>query len=137
MKLETMARQLNLLNLTPTVPLNHGVEVYGAHACELLSDVLANAPPGAVLITIQTHMNVLAVAARKNISAIVFASGQMPTDEVIQKAVEKGIPLFSSKDSTFDVAGQLYAFGLRETGGDEGYLLTRPSPVWGRQSGLS
>ena len=137
MNLQTMVRQLNLLNLTPAVPSDDGVDVYGAHACELLSDVLANAPPGAVLITTQTHMNVLAVAARKNIRAIVFASGQMPTDEVIQKAVDMGIPLFSGKDSTFEIAGQLYAMGLRETRGDRPYRLTRPSPVWGSQSGLS
>jgi len=136
MKLQTMARQLNLLNLTPGVPLNGG-EVYGAHACELLSDVLANAPSGAVLITIQTHINVVAVAAQKNMSAIVFTSGQIPTDEVIQKAVEKGIPLFSSTESTFDIAGQLYACGLRETRGDGSYLVTRPSPAWGSHSGLS
>lgn len=134
MKFTDIARQLKLLNLTPNVPFNHKGDVYGGYACELLSDVLSNVPSGAVLVTIQTHMNVIAVAVRKRISAIVFASGQIPNDEVIQKAVEKGIPLFSSKESTFDVAGQLYAFGLRGTQGEERYALPGPSPVWGKQS---
>jgi hypothetical protein len=32
---------------------------------------------------------------------------------VIRKAVEKGVRLYATKDSAFDVVGRLYALGLR------------------------
>jgi len=79
----------------------------------LLSDVLAHAPKGGVLVTVQVHLNVIAVAVHAELAAIVFASGRIPDDAVRAKAVEEGIALYGSERSAFDIVGRLYELGVR------------------------
>jgi len=111
-KLSEIAARLRLQCLTPELSLE-GCEVAGGHASDLLSDVLANAPRDSILVTIQVHMNVLAVAVHAGLAAVVFAAGRVPDDAVRAKAIEERVPLFTTSASAFDVAGELYALGLR------------------------
>lgn len=113
MTLDDIAGKLGLTDLTPEVKAQKEGEVVGAHASDLLSDVLAHAPVNGILVTLQAHMNVVAVAAHAGLAGIIFSSGRTPDAGVLKKAVEEKIPLFSTKDTTFDVAGKLYALGLR------------------------
>ncbi len=112
MKLKEIADKLHLENLTPEIPLE-GREAAGGHVSDLLSDVLANAPRQGVLVTIQVHLNVLAVAVHAGLAAIVFAAGRQPEAAMRAKAVEEGIVLFASTRRAFDVVGELYALGVR------------------------
>ncbi|MBM4033591.1 MAG: serine kinase [Planctomycetes bacterium] len=112
MKLSEVAESLHLENLTPEVPLDRR-EVAGGHASDLLSDVLANAPRQGLLVTIQVHMNVLAVAVHAGLAGVVFAAGRAPEAAVRAKAVEEEIPLLASREPAFDLVGRLYALGLR------------------------
>jgi hypothetical protein len=120
MRLNEIARTLGLETLTPTIadgPAGSEARQVGrAHASDLLSDVLANAPAGGLLLTIQVHMNVIAVALHAGLSAVVFTSGMVPDDGVRAKAAQENLPLFTTTQSTFDVAGRLYAMGLRGAG---------------------
>ena len=85
MTLADISRELSLESLTPSLAGGApGVQVDKAHASDLLSDVLANAPAGAVLLTIQVHMNVIAVALHAGLAAVVFTSGMVP-DEAQQR----------------------------------------------------
>lgn len=113
MKLKELAEKLKLQNLTPELDNQSQADVVNGFASDLLSDVLANAPSGGVLVTIQAHMNVLAVALHADLAAVIFASGRLPDSDMIRKAVEEGIPLFSSKADAFELAGQLYQLGIR------------------------
>ena len=113
MRLREIAATLSLANLTPELRQEQEAEVTGGYASDLLSDVLANAPRGGVLVTVQTHLNALAVSLHAGLAAVVFASGRRPEDGTRRKAVEEGILLYGSHASTFDLAGQLYALGLR------------------------
>ena len=113
MKLNDIVQKLDLINLTPEIQLDESPHVSTGHVSDLLSDVIANAPDGSVLVTIQVHMNVIAVALHANVSAVIFASGMRPDDNVKARAVQETLPLFSSQDSSFDIVGQLYALGLR------------------------
>ncbi|MBM4041255.1 MAG: serine kinase [Planctomycetes bacterium] len=112
MKLGDIVEGLGLENLTPELPLE-GREAAGGHVSDLLSDVLANAPRGGVLVTIQVHMNVLAVAAHAGLAAVVFAAGRAPEPPVRARAVEEEIPLLRSTASAFDIVGELYALGIK------------------------
>ena len=96
--------------------VGNGAEVGAAHASDLLSDVLANAPSAGLLLTIQVHMNVIAVALHAGLAAVVFTSGMRPEEAVRLKAVAEGLTLLATVDSTFDAAGALYALGLRGRG---------------------
>jgi len=113
MTLKRIAEELELEALTPDLPLEGGPQVERAHASDLLSDVLANAPTGGLLLTLQVHMNVIAVALHAGQRGVVFTSGMAPEQPVRARAAEEGLPLFSTPASTFDVAGRLYALGLR------------------------
>jgi predicted transcriptional regulator len=114
MTLAEISRELALESLTPSLAGGKdGAPVDKAHASDLLSDVLANAPAGAVLLTIQVHMNVIAVALHAGLAAVVFTSGMVPDEAVKARAADENLPLFSTAASTFDTAGRLYAMGLR------------------------
>ncbi len=120
MKLQELARILNLQQLTPTsmgtAPTSaeaYNPEITRAYASDLLSDVLANAPSGGILVTLQVHLNVIAVASHAGLRAVVFSCGRMPDADVIEKGAEEGLSLFVSAADTFDIVGRLYELGLR------------------------
>jgi hypothetical protein len=113
MKLSEITRSLGLADLTPALGSGSDMDVTGAHASDLLSDVLANAPAGGLLLTLQVHMNVVAVALHAGLHGVIFTSGMRPDEAVIAKAVEEKLRLYSTAEQTFDAAGKLYALGLR------------------------
>ena len=113
MNLNQIAASLGLESLTPAPAESLQSKITRAHASDLLSDVLANAPSGGVLLTIQVHLNVIAVAIHAMQAAVIFTSGMVPEEAVRNKAMEEGIPLFATKESTFDTAGRLYVLGVR------------------------
>lgn len=113
MTLDEIVQRLGLERCTPELQSRETVDVTAGYVSDLLSDVLANAPAGGVLVTIQVHMNVVAVALHAELSAVVFASGRVPPDEVKARAAAEGIHLYTSAESAFDLAGKLYSMGIR------------------------
>ena len=113
MKLRDLAEKLALERLTPELAKEEDAEVTGGHVSDLLSDVLANAPAGGVLITIQAHINTVAVALHARLAAVILASGRRPEPEVIERASEEKVPLYLSGARAFDLAGALYALGIK------------------------
>jgi predicted transcriptional regulator len=83
-------------------------EVTGGYCSDLLSDVMGNASEGNVWITIQVHKNIIAVAALKELSAIIIVKGLKPDDETIQTARTQNVVLLSTPLTSFEVAGRLY-----------------------------
>jgi hypothetical protein len=116
MTLGEIAGKLGFKNLTAELASENKTEIKSGHSSDLLSDVLANAPGGSVLVTIQVHINVIAVAVHAGLSGVIFASGMVPEEKVRQKAIEEGLPLFVSNEPTFDIVGKLYDLGLRGQG---------------------
>lgn len=115
MNVKEIADRLGLECLTPELVEEQSRDVSGAYASDLLSDVLARAPHGGILITVQVHMNVVAVSVHADLAAVVFASGRQPEEAVRAKAAEEGIVLLRSEETAFDLSGKLYALGLRGT----------------------
>jgi len=113
MNLNQITVPLDLQELTPVPQESLKSDITQAHASDLLSDVLANAPAGGVLLTIQVHLNVIAVALHAMQAAVIFTSGMVPEEAVRERAMAEGLPLFATKQSTFDTAGKLYALGIR------------------------
>jgi predicted transcriptional regulator len=56
---------------------------------------------------------VIAVAGHADLAAVVFAGGRRPDDEVVAKAAEEGLALFTTGADTFEVVGRLYALGVK------------------------
>ena len=89
------------------------VELSGCYISDLLSDVLANAQPGVLWVTIHVHRNVVSVASMKDITAVLFTCGRKPESDIIAEAAEKGIMLLSTPMTTYETAGKLWKAGLR------------------------
>ena len=89
--------------------------IRGGYCGDLLSDVMANAPEGAVWMTVQSHQNIVAVAVLRNLAAIVLVNGAKPDDQTIEKADGEAIPLFRTQQSSYEIAGKLYGTGIGKT----------------------
>ena len=113
MKLDEIAKKLDLTLLTPETPAIEEADVTRGYASDLLSDVLAHAPEGGLLVTLQVHLNVIAVASHAELAAVVFAGGRQPEADVVAKAAAEDIILYLSADETFDVVGRLYELGVK------------------------
>jgi len=83
-------------------------EIKGAYVSDLLSDVMGNAGEGYIWITLQTHQNIIAVAALKDLAAVILVKGNMPDKDTIEKSNQEGIPVFSTQLDTFTVSGKLF-----------------------------
>jgi len=84
-------------------------EVLSGYVSDLLSDVIANAEEGCLWITVQRHLNVVAVAQLKKLAGIVLSSGIEPEAAVLDRAKQEGIFVLSAHDDSFNMAGRLYA----------------------------
>jgi hypothetical protein len=113
MKLCDLIRRLELEDLTPELADRHQVDITRGYASDLLSDILANAPAGGFAVTVQAHMNTVAVALHARLAVVILASSRRPDPQVIERAVEEKIPLVLSREGTFDVCGKLWDLGLR------------------------
>jgi hypothetical protein len=101
------------LGLTPASALSRlSQECTGGYVSDLLSDVMANAQSGDVWVTLQVHQNIVAVAALKELAAIIIIGGRQPEKQTLAKAEEEKIPILLTGLSAFEVAGQLYQMGI-------------------------
>jgi len=92
-----------------------GVEVKWAYTSDLLSDVMASAQQGDLWLTIQRHLDIVAVAKLKDLAGVVLAKGISPPLEVASKAEEEGIPLLA-RLPLFELSGRLYGLLKGEDG---------------------
>lgn len=82
-------------------------EIEGGYIGDLLSFVMSHAKEKNIWITIQGHINSVAVASLLGLSAIVLAENSRADQEMMEKAVEEGIPILGTELSSFDFAYQL------------------------------
>lgn len=111
MKLKELADSLSLDIRTPGLNLDR--EVTGGYVSDLLSDVIGNAGEGFLWITLQVHLNIVAVASLKGLSGIILVNNRNPDEETLKRAVEENVPILSSRLPTFELVGRLYSLGLR------------------------
>ena len=83
--------------------------VTGGYASDLLSDVIANSKAGNVWITMQVHVNIVAVAVLKDLAGIVLVQGRQPAEETLKKAKAEKVTIIVSDLPAFETAGKLYA----------------------------
>ncbi len=88
-------------------------EVRGGYASDLLSDTMGNSHDGDLWVTVQKHVNIVAVAQLKNLAGIIVVNGRTPEADAIARAEEEGIPIVTTELPAFDVAGILYGLGIR------------------------
>jgi len=87
-------------------------EVATAFGADLMSDVLAFAKPGCLLLTGLTNLQIVRTADVLDIAAIIVVRGKCPLPETITLAEELRIPIFATRYILFEAAGRLFAKGI-------------------------
>ena len=102
-------KELRLLTAMP----DPSMEITGGICCDLLSWVMAKGQPGMAWITVQTHMNVAAVASLHELSCIIVAEGCAMPPEVLKKAEDEGVAVFVTPLSEYRICGLLHKAGVQ------------------------
>ncbi len=110
MKLRTVVHELSLSVRSAGEKLD--VEVTGGYASDLLSCAMARAREGNVWVTLQSHLNVVAVAALLRLAAVIVTEGANPDEVTLRKANDEGIPILTTPSTTFAVVARLAALGV-------------------------
>ena len=87
-------------------------DVKSACGSDLMSDVLAFAKSGSLLLTGLTNTQVIRTANVLDIAAIILVRAKQPSSETIALARELKIPILTTKYILFETAGRLYAKGI-------------------------
>ena len=85
-----------------------GRPVTGAYIGDMLSWVMAKAEQETAWITIQTNLNILAVAVMADISCIIIAESAEVPIETRKKSGDEGIPILRSPMTAFELAVSLH-----------------------------
>ena len=89
------------------------MDVKTAFVADLMSDVLAFATAGSLLITGLTNPQVVRTADVLDIAAIIMGRAKRPSQETFQLGEELNIPILSTKYILFEIAGRLYSKGIK------------------------
>jgi len=111
MKLQRIAEELSLTVRAAENKLD--AKVTGGYAADLLSCVMAKARKGNVWVTLQSHLNIVAVAALLQLAGIIVTEGMTPDAATLEKANEEGIPILTTSQTTFTVVGRLTGLGIQ------------------------
>jgi hypothetical protein len=82
-------------------------EVSGGYTSDLLSDVMAHAAEGSVLITIQAHKNTVAVSSLAGLAAIIICNNRPVPDDMLRAAAAEGIAVFQTPENQFNTSAHI------------------------------
>ena len=100
MRVEEVVERMNLQVLTDEVGLQN--EIVGGYCGDLLSFVMAHVKEKALWMTVQGHINTVAVASLTGVSCIVLTEGVQADRDMLLKAKEEGIAVVATPLSSFD-----------------------------------
>ncbi len=63
-------------------------------------------------VTLQSHLNIVAVASLLSLAGVIITEGNRPDPETIARAEQEGIPLIVTPKTTFTVVGELTSLGV-------------------------
>jgi hypothetical protein len=109
MKLQELAEKLELKSVTKVVDR----DVTGVYISDMVSDVIANAKAGNLLVTVQIHNNVIAAANLVDICGIIVTQEKLPTEDVVKMAEKAEIGIYTTALNRWQVATELYEAGIR------------------------
>ena len=89
------------------------IDVETVVASDGMSEILAFAQPGALMLTGLTNVQSIRTADIANVQAVIYIRGKRPEEKVITLAREKKIPVLATTLGMFDVCGILREAGLK------------------------
>ncbi|HMB22500.1 MAG TPA: DRTGG domain-containing protein [Anaerolineales bacterium] len=112
MNLQQIIDELDLTVLTEPHDFT-GIIPTGGYSSDLLSCVMAGAKKGHLWVTLQAHLNIVAIAALNEVAAIIITEKAQPDDASVTKANEQSVILLSTSQSTYEINGKLWELGIR------------------------
>ncbi len=109
-KVSELAEKMRLKQLTDGKDLSAGVR--DGCVCDLLSWVMARGEEGMAWITVQTHLNVVAVACLHDFACVIIPESIEVPQATIDKANEEGMLLFSSDKTSYALCCELCRLGI-------------------------
>ncbi len=110
MKVSELIPLLNAVNLTPGADASR--EVLCGYTCDMLSWVMAHGCEGMAWVTVQTHLNVVAVAVLAEMACVILPDAIDMEQESIDKAAAEGLCVLKSPLSSYELCGRMYAAGV-------------------------
>ena len=110
MKVRELAEKLGAKVLSGEENLE--TEISCGYSCDLLSWVMAHGKKGMAWITVQTHMNVIAVASLMEMSAVILPEGIAMEEASLQKAREEGVTVLQSEWTAYELCARMASHGL-------------------------
>jgi predicted transcriptional regulator len=89
-------------------------EVKTGFACDLISEMLAHADSGALLITSLTNPHVIHTAEVMDAVGVVFVGGKKPNLSMVEAVNSSRIPLLATDHLIFKCCGLLFEHGIEE-----------------------
>lgn len=103
MKVQELMEMLEAKNVVEGANLE--AEVTCGYTCDLLSWVLAHGKQGMAWATVQTHINVIAVAVLMEMACVILPEGVELEEASLKKAKEEGMPVLSSPKTAYELCG--------------------------------
>jgi serine kinase of HPr protein (carbohydrate metabolism regulator) len=110
MKINDIIEPLNLTVITGETLLER--EINDGYVGDLLSVVMGKAPENCAWITVQSHINIIAVATLADVGCIIVSEGFSIDDDAVEKAKIEEVVLLSSRESSYSIAKKLGQMGL-------------------------
>jgi bifunctional DNase/RNase len=96
------------LNMKVVQPAGEDGEIAAGYTSDLLSDVMANAKDDCALITIQAHVNTVAVAALTGVSAVIICNDRPIPEDMVTAAQRESIPILQTDKNQFTTSYLVY-----------------------------
>jgi GTP:adenosylcobinamide-phosphate guanylyltransferase len=90
--------------------------LFSACGADLMSDVLAFAKHGCILLTGMVNQHVVRTAEMLDVVCIVFVRGKKPAGDVLELAEQTGVTLMTCDATLYEACGRLYKQGLPPCG---------------------
>jgi len=100
MTINELCEELNLTRLSD----EQDREIASCYISDLLSRVLGGCKPDDVWITVQSSLNMIAVAMMTDASCVILPEGLTAPDNVIEKANDEGLAIYSSDETAYALA---------------------------------
>ncbi len=89
------------------------LEVHEVVASDGMSEILAFAKSGELMITGLTNIQSIRTADVAGVSAVIYCRGKRPDRRIVDFARQKRIPVMVTRMVMFDICGILYNKGLK------------------------
>lgn len=109
MKVSELMNLIEAENLTPGLS---DKEVACGYSCDLLSWVMAHGEENMAWVTVQTNMNVIAVALLSEMACVILPEGVKMENESLLRANAEDMTVLASRLSAYEICGRMHAAGI-------------------------